>query len=622
MRPLRSPTHSATRSPRQAVILPSLVALLALPLAGTLGPTYRSPAFVIATDSQNLTAGVTSRRRIYPFIYVAASGRGTIVRIDVNSGAILGEYLTAPDGLGRNPSRTTVDLSGNVWVANRDASGVSGGEEKGSVTRVGLIIGGTRADSAGRADPAGQYFRPPYQYSTCVDRDGDYLIKTSRELGNILPWTNVDGADTHGGVSTAADECITIFTRVAGVGTRTVAVDGYNDLWVGGHDNKEHEKISGVTGRPVPGTRFNLGCGGYGGLIDSRGVLWSADRANGLLRFDTRTMTGACLDTSHGDYGLGVNPRTGEIWHSFYSGGKAVRLASDGSLLTSHDHGGSNAQGVVVDGAGYVWVAHSLVNGTRTVGRLRSDGTHIGNVELPGGDGPTGVAVDVNGKIWVTNINSNNVMRIDPFAGPVGEAGVPVGAVDLTVDLGSGASPYNYSDMTGFVAAEQPRPGGWMEALMDTTTLVVTYALLAFLVERLTNGIGIVLGYSQWWRRNMEASLKTSAEARAKADRNRRVALFAFSATLAVVGAILLKLNLLAQVGLGTAATLPGAIATGLLIAAGADPIRELSKMSVKRQEAASQPQPVQLGGTIILRTGESAGSGDSERGPTRGVSV
>ena len=41
-----------------------------------------------------------------------------------------------------------------------------------------------------------------------------------------------------------------------------------------------------------------------------------------------------------------------------------------------------------------------------------------------------------------------------PVAAPAGGGGVPVGAVDLTVDLGPGSAPYNYSDMTGSVLGE------------------------------------------------------------------------------------------------------------------------------------------------------------------------
>src|SRR5437870_724331 len=47
-------------------------------------------------------------KELYPYINVACSTRGTMVRIDVNTRAVLGEYWTAPDNRARNPSRTTV----------------------------------------------------------------------------------------------------------------------------------------------------------------------------------------------------------------------------------------------------------------------------------------------------------------------------------------------------------------------------------------------------------------------------------------------------------------------------------------------------------------------------------
>jgi hypothetical protein len=157
---------------------------------------------------------------------------------------------------------------------------------------------------------------------------------------------------------------------------------------------------------------------------------------------------------------VGVDPNTGEIWITQLSGNIVHKLAPDGTLLGSFNHGSGNAQGVVIDNNGSVWVAHSLFSAT-TVGHLKTDGTYIGNVALPGGSGPTGVAVDAAGKIWVANINSNNAMRIDPAAGPIGADGVtPVGAVDLVVNLGPGAGPYNYSDMTGSVAAGVTAPFG------------------------------------------------------------------------------------------------------------------------------------------------------------------
>ncbi|WP_433272852.1 hypothetical protein ACQPZF_17500 [Actinosynnema sp. CS-041913] len=396
----------------------------------------------------------------FPFVNVAASARGTMVRIDVNTGQIVGEWLSAPDGRGRNPSRTTVDKLGNTWLSNRDEA--QGGQ--GSVTRVGITLGGTRVDAAGTPDANGAYLQGPFGYNTCVDRDGDGRYATSRGLGDIRPWTNAGGADDGGGVTTAADECLITYRRVAGTNTRTVAVDSNNDLWTGG-SNTRHEKISGVDGAPVT-PPFSLGCGGYGGLVDQAGTLWSARFGANLLRYEPGTATGACLDTSHGDYGLGMDPRTGEIWHTKVAGNQVVKLAPDGTVLGTFPHGSENAQGVAVDGDGNVWVAHALFGAT-TVGHLRTDGTYVGNVTLPGGVGPTGVAVDTNGKVWVTNISTNNAMRIDPALGGVGGGGFTIGAVDLTVDLGAGAGPYNYSDMTGSVLGEITAPVGTWSVVQD-----------------------------------------------------------------------------------------------------------------------------------------------------------
>jgi len=418
----------------------------------------------VVHDQIQLNESVTP----FPFINVAASARGTIIRIDVNTGAILGEYYTSPNGMGRNPSRTTVDLTGSVWVSNRNESGYSpAGTQtpKGSITRVGLVIGGTRVNADGTPNPAGQYLKPPFQYNTCIDRNGDGLIKTSRGLGNILPWTNTNGADTHGGVSSAEDECIINYTRTIATNTRTVAIDADNNVWVGGA-NMAHEKINGATGQPVPGTQFNLGCGGYGGLIDKNGVLWSARFGNGLLRFDTNTMTGRCLGNSMGDYGLGIDPNTGEIWHSSLDGSAKVgKIAPDGSLIGRYNQGFYRAQGVAVDDASNVWVAHAK-DRSKTVGHLRTNGTYVGSVTV--GTGPTGVAVDANGKVWATNYNSNTVSRINPDAGPVGGGGYKVGAVDMTVSLGSGAYPYNYSDMTGYVSIGSTSQQGIWTVIQDS----------------------------------------------------------------------------------------------------------------------------------------------------------
>ena len=400
----------------------------------------------------------------FPFVNVAASGRGTAVRIDVNTGIPLGEFSTAPIDMRKDPSRTTVDQLGNVWVANRLESGSIGGVPHGSVVRIGLLIGGTRVDASGTPDANGQFLAPPFQYNTCVDRHGatiadppDGLIKTSRGLGNILPW--LGGVDTFGGVSAADDECIINYTRVRATGTRTVAIDANNDVWVGGLNSPQwHEKLSGVTGQSVPGSLFSLSCGGYGGLIDGNGVLWSARGTGRLLRFDTNTMTGTCLTNVPDGYGLGIDPNTGHIWHTALGNNRVYELDPNGVLLNTYGHGFYYAQGVAVDDSGNVWVAHSILGGGNTVGRLTTGGVWLGNI--PVGSGPTGVAVDSNGKVWVANYYSHNAVRIDPALGAFG-------AVDATVGLGAGAYPYNYSDMTGFVSIGATSPQGTWNVAQD-----------------------------------------------------------------------------------------------------------------------------------------------------------
>jgi hypothetical protein len=92
--------------------------------------------------------------QIFPFVWVAVSTKGTVVKIDAESGAILGEYYSAPDGMGRDPSRTTVDKAGNVWVANR----AEGADSMGSVMHIALEENGQ-----------------------CADRNGNGIIDTSND---------------------------------------------------------------------------------------------------------------------------------------------------------------------------------------------------------------------------------------------------------------------------------------------------------------------------------------------------------------------------------------------------------------------------------------------------------
>ena len=348
----------------------------------------------------------------FPFINVACSHRGTVVRINTTNGFVMGEYATAPedimsDGLngdsGSSPSRTTVDEYGNVWVANRDDNNFSiNGASQGSITRIGLIMGGTRYAKTGTnyvANPTGQYVSlADATYNTCIDRDGDGYIRTSQGLGDILPWSDGfgEGLDLAGGVSTAEDEAITEYTRVPSLGTRTIAVDKFNDIWVGGHNDSTriHLKVNGLTGSVVPNSVFYPGAGGYGGVIDALGNLWSADSLGNVMwlvpptNLPPTTADWQALPQPTYGYGIAVDPVHPYIWQTL--NGAVFRWNTNGTPVRNLDGtvqmflsgiGFNGSQGLAVDANGHVWVSHAKGTST-TFGHLDTNGFLIGEVSL------------------------------------------------------------------------------------------------------------------------------------------------------------------------------------------------------------------------------------------------
>lgn len=368
----------------------------------------------------------------FNFIWVAVSSKGTVVKINTQTHAIVGEYRTAPDGMSKNPSRTTVDAGGNVWVTNRDESGLVGGKNMGSVTYIGS------------------------PETLWEDRNGNGVCDTSTGFGDVLAWTNSGGADTNGGTSTAVDECIIHYVRVNSTGARHVSVDENNDVWVSGTGYRNFDLIDDVTGAIIR-SETAVGCGGYGGLIDNKGVIWSA---RNLLRWDTSLPLTSATCYSHDSYGLGIDSG-GNVWNTALVGNQIRKFAPDGTCIGTYSHGNDNAQGCVADNNDHIWVAHSLYQ--NSVGHILNDGTYIGSVTLESGSnaGPTGVAVDADGYIWATGFNSRKVYKIDPTAGPIGADGAtPIGAV-LWKSQDLGGNLYNYSDMTGSTVIAPPNNGTW-----------------------------------------------------------------------------------------------------------------------------------------------------------------
>ena len=262
----------------------------------TLNADFNQGSLINLTTSTPDQLQLDSTARSFNFMWVAVSSKGTVVKINTETGQIIGEYFTSPNGQPRDPSRTTVDQNGNVWATNRAGN---------SVVHIGLVENGQ-----------------------CVDRNGNGVIDTSTAANNIRPWTNTGGVNTNGGVSTAQDECILHYTRVNSFGTRHVAVTTNNDIWVSGTSGQRFDLLDGITGAIIR-SENSVGFGGYGGLIDRNGVIWSA---NPMLRWDTsKPLNGPngvnWRGYSHPSYGLCIDS-LGNVYNTSFGNGTVRKFAS------------------------------------------------------------------------------------------------------------------------------------------------------------------------------------------------------------------------------------------------------------------------------------------------------
>ena len=348
-----------------------------------------------------------------PFIWVANSGESTVSKINTLTGDELGRYRTGPGtGFGENPSRTTVDLNGDVWVGNRSSA---------TATKIAL---------------------KPF------DQNGDGVITTSTGAGDVLAW--------------GTDEAVLL--RVpADSGPRALAVDAWNNVWIGGSGGQTMNYHDGQTGAILKSIHIGRSC--YGALIDGNNRLWiSNDGNNSITRIDnpnsgaggppptppypTTPHVRTFISTPYGwCYGMGIST-TGFIYFSGWQNARLNRLdPSDNSIIQVYTGSyGNGGRGVCVGADGDVWMVHS--NNNRAT--RHDPNTLAWKASVPIGGTPTGIALDSAGKIWVTNYDSHSIMRIDPATN----------SVDLT--QGGHTYPYNYSDMTGAISGSiTTSDGSW-----------------------------------------------------------------------------------------------------------------------------------------------------------------
>jgi len=347
---------------------------------------------------------------VFTFIWIANSAEDSVSKLDTKTGVELARYRVCS-----NPSRTSVDMYGDVWVACRGYTGQAPG---------------------GVAHIAGSDIR-------CKDKDQDGALETSKDL---------DGDGKIGGseiLDKGKDECVLVITdpSAAGHEQKSLAVDKYNNPWVGDWVDWKIRKLDPATGQVVEEVDASP-TKPYGLVVDGNGLIWiSGHKSCNVGKLDPVALTVQHFkapDCSGILYGIAVDWK-GDIWAANMEKAKVYHFHTDTQQFTQvpTDPALGYVRGVAASADGLIYVGHhtpTCAKG-RSVSVIDASSDKVVNLlqtAATGVTGPTGVALDYQGMVWAVNQCADSATKIDPETGEV------LG----TFPVGDG--PYTYSDMTGY----------------------------------------------------------------------------------------------------------------------------------------------------------------------------
>jgi len=356
----------------------------------------------------------------YSYIWVANTEESTVSKINTKTLEEEGRYRTVPSGSG-SPSRTAVNLEGDVAVANR-----YGGLVK-------FIADEER----------------------CEDRNGDGVIQTSTGKNDVLSWEAEECRAWHTEFNTTnqrpvawtggqvlPDSCDASSAKVWTVASTVPGLPG-----TGGPGGVTAYLVDGETGQveesiDIPQFDGAL-LGAYGGAVDKWGNLYFTSQAitgGTLARVDRDSFAVEIFPTPQdvAPYGITVD-HVGRVWLSSVLGSGAGRFDYSTNTWASAT-GFFGGNGIAEDPEGtFIYVATG--NSIYRVDEETMDATQFWTTTQT----VKGLGFDVDGFLWaVTGYDDDGPANQDT---PAFKIDVDSAAVeDFYVGLDR---PYTYSDMTG-----------------------------------------------------------------------------------------------------------------------------------------------------------------------------
>lgn len=373
-------------------------------------------------DDPDPPCGMGNGELEFSFIWVANSPEGTVSKLDTTTVTELGRYLVREDGAG-SPSRTSVNLSGDVAIGNR-LSGIT------------KVIAET---------------------DNCVDQNGVPGIQTSSGSADVLAWGQDDCVAWHNRLETynlmrpVAWTAGEIDPDTCGLFNQKVWTTGSVS---GVEGTVAAIRLNGDTGATediVPIPEMPVGSiGPYGGAVDADDNFWFHQRTAApftLVRLDAQTLTYETYEVpTISPYGITVDVNN-KIWLSGFSDtGGIARF--DPETLQWDIVPGLSGTGLQADSEGRLWVTqHPWTEKTGVHSIDVNTLEYLDFIDMTGiAPQSHGVSIDFEGYVWFMDWTSS-AYKVNPDTKEY-------------VRYDGLNAPYTYSDMTGFGLASINPPAG------------------------------------------------------------------------------------------------------------------------------------------------------------------